>query len=343
MVFVSHRLDEVVEIAERVTVLRDGRKVGTFPAAEVDDRRIGELMTGAEHRAADHRARRSAAGRRCSRCGGLTPRRRIRRTSPSPCTRGEVAGPDRAARRRPHRARAGAVRHDPARCRRDPARRRRPILLASNQDAIAAGIAYVSEDRLNRSASTCASRSPTISSSPSLDRLAQSPRAGSRRSGGASLAADWVDRLQHQDARASTIRCSTLSGGNQQRVVLAQVAGDRPEGADPRLARRSASTSATSAASTSWSARSPASGVGDPADLRRGAGGLLQLRPRAAHARRAGSSASSFPAPSSEHALEEARLCVALASADSGAPRRLLLLVILLARRDPVAAPRPTS
>ena len=46
VVFVSHRLDEVVEIAERVTVLRDGRKVGTFPAAEVDARRIGELMTG---------------------------------------------------------------------------------------------------------------------------------------------------------------------------------------------------------------------------------------------------------------------------------------------------------
>ena len=46
MVFVSHRLDEVVEIAERVTVLRDGRKVGTWPVAEVDARRIGELMTG---------------------------------------------------------------------------------------------------------------------------------------------------------------------------------------------------------------------------------------------------------------------------------------------------------
>ena len=46
VVFVSHRLDEVIEIAERVTVLRDGRKVGTFPVAEIDDNRLAELMTG---------------------------------------------------------------------------------------------------------------------------------------------------------------------------------------------------------------------------------------------------------------------------------------------------------
>jgi simple sugar transport system ATP-binding protein len=46
VVFVSHRLEEVSEIAERVTVLRDGRKVGAFVASEVDDDRLAELMTG---------------------------------------------------------------------------------------------------------------------------------------------------------------------------------------------------------------------------------------------------------------------------------------------------------
>ena len=46
IVFVSHRLDEVLEIAERVTVLRDGMKVGTFPADTIDNRKLSHLMTG---------------------------------------------------------------------------------------------------------------------------------------------------------------------------------------------------------------------------------------------------------------------------------------------------------
>src|SRR3712207_3695151 len=48
VVFVSHRLDELMEVAERVTVLRDGRKVGTYDAAEMDDHRLAILMTGKE-------------------------------------------------------------------------------------------------------------------------------------------------------------------------------------------------------------------------------------------------------------------------------------------------------
>ncbi|GAB7195812.1 sugar ABC transporter ATP-binding protein [Dickeya oryzae] len=46
VVFVSHRLDEVLEISDRVTVIRDGRKVGTWPASDMDGSRLTELMTG---------------------------------------------------------------------------------------------------------------------------------------------------------------------------------------------------------------------------------------------------------------------------------------------------------
>jgi ribose transport system ATP-binding protein len=48
VIYVSHRLDEVFAIADRVTVLRDGRRVGTFPAGELDEPRLVDLMTGGE-------------------------------------------------------------------------------------------------------------------------------------------------------------------------------------------------------------------------------------------------------------------------------------------------------
>ncbi len=44
--FVSHKLDEILEIAEIVSILRDGKKVGTFESHELDDEKLIELMTG---------------------------------------------------------------------------------------------------------------------------------------------------------------------------------------------------------------------------------------------------------------------------------------------------------
>jgi simple sugar transport system ATP-binding protein len=45
-IFVSHKLDEVLQVADRVTVLRDGKKVGTYPSAELNDEKLTHLMTG---------------------------------------------------------------------------------------------------------------------------------------------------------------------------------------------------------------------------------------------------------------------------------------------------------
>ena len=48
VVFVSHQLKEIMAIAERVSVLRDGTMLGTFAASDMDDRRLAVLMTGKE-------------------------------------------------------------------------------------------------------------------------------------------------------------------------------------------------------------------------------------------------------------------------------------------------------
>lgn len=44
--FVSHKLEEVLQIAQRVTVLRDGKKIGVFPSRELSSEKLTFLMTG---------------------------------------------------------------------------------------------------------------------------------------------------------------------------------------------------------------------------------------------------------------------------------------------------------
>jgi simple sugar transport system ATP-binding protein len=46
VVFISHKLDEIMEVADRVTIFRDGRKVGDFPGSEMDEKKLVYHMTG---------------------------------------------------------------------------------------------------------------------------------------------------------------------------------------------------------------------------------------------------------------------------------------------------------
>jgi len=46
IVFTSHRWNEVRDLSDRITIFRNGQRVGTFAAAEIDENRAVELMTG---------------------------------------------------------------------------------------------------------------------------------------------------------------------------------------------------------------------------------------------------------------------------------------------------------
>ncbi|HEX8148699.1 MAG TPA: xylose ABC transporter ATP-binding protein [Pyrinomonadaceae bacterium] len=46
MIYISHKLDEVFRVSRRITVLRDGRTVGTQPAGELNEARVISLMVG---------------------------------------------------------------------------------------------------------------------------------------------------------------------------------------------------------------------------------------------------------------------------------------------------------
>ncbi len=47
-IFISHKLDEVFKIADSITVLRDGIKVGDFEPSELDEKKLAFYMTGRE-------------------------------------------------------------------------------------------------------------------------------------------------------------------------------------------------------------------------------------------------------------------------------------------------------
>jgi ABC-type sugar transport system ATPase subunit len=59
--FISHRMDEVAQIADRVTVLRSGESVATLPRAQATPGTLVRLMTGADTLAGQKARRREAA------------------------------------------------------------------------------------------------------------------------------------------------------------------------------------------------------------------------------------------------------------------------------------------
>ena len=222
VVFVSHRLDEVLEIAERVTVLRNGEKLGTFEAAGMTDRRLGELMTG---KSFEHRRIEADLGaaplvlevENLSRAGeftdvslsvrqgeilGITGRLGSGRTELALSLFG-MSPPD-----------SGEVRING-----------RAVRLRSNQDAIENGIAYVSEDRL----SLGLVMPQPISSNIALTVLASlSDRFGLvERDRRQEVVRRWIDDLGIKAGDPEN-PVGTLSGGNQQRVVLAKWLATKP-------------------------------------------------------------------------------------------------------------------
>ena len=223
IVFVSHRLDEVLEIAERVTVLRDGRKVGTFPAAEIDNNRLSELMTGETF---DHTlsARAISGRRRVLEVNGASRAGEFDDVSFA-IHEGEILGLVGllgAGRTELALALFGMSRLDSGEIAVDGKR----LTSSSNKAAITAGIAYASEDRLTRGVNLRQSIADNIAITV-LDGLRN--RFGLIPSGRrASLARSWIERLK---IRAAGVEAATqtLSGGNQQRVVLAKWLATRPK------------------------------------------------------------------------------------------------------------------
>ncbi len=223
VVFVSHRLAEVLDIASRVTVLRDGRLVGVYPTAGMTQSRLTELMTGKTFDMAAT-ARDRSASPVVLEVGGLTRAGEYHDVTLT-IRSGEVLGLTGligAGRTELGHTLFGMTRPDNGVIRLNG----QALRLRSNRDAVAAGIAYVSEDRLslglNQPQSIADNTVMTV-----LDRITGPTGLISTRAKD-SLVADWIADLGVKIG-LPTDAVSTLSGGNQQRVVLAKWLATEPK------------------------------------------------------------------------------------------------------------------
>lgn len=222
VVFVSHRLAEVLDVAERVTVIRDGKLVGVYPTEGMTQGKLGELMTGALLETVVAAQDRSAAPAVLE-TRGLTRHDEFADISLT-IRQGEILGLTGligAGRTELAHALIGMARPDVGEILLDG----QAIRPRSIRDAIAAGIAYVSEDRLSLGLIQPQSIADNTVMAV-IDRLEGPPGVLSpaRR---AALVDHWIRELAVKVGQ-SFDAVSTLSGGNQQRVVLAKWLATEP-------------------------------------------------------------------------------------------------------------------
>lgn len=222
VVFVSHRLAEVLEIANRVTVLRDGRLVGVYDVAGMTQSRLTELMTGKTFDS-NVAAQDKSGAAPVLEVAGLCRAGEFEDVTLT-IRRGEVLGLIGligAGRTELGHALFGMSRPE----RGEIGLNGKVLRLRSNRDAVAEGIAYVSEDRLSLGLVQPQAIADNLVL-PILPRISAhlgliSHVEKTRQVG------HWLEELDVRFGQPGDA-ISTLSGGNQQRVVLAKWLATNP-------------------------------------------------------------------------------------------------------------------
>ena len=222
VVFVSHRLAEVLEVCSRVTVLRDGQLVGTFPTKGMTQTRLTELMTGKTFDYAVSR-RDLSTHRPVLEIDGLSRANQYEDVSLT-VREGEIVGlTGRLGSGRTELALTlfGMTQPDRGAIRLNG----KPVHFASNRDAIRAGVGYVSEDRLTLGLIQPQSIEDNAVIAVLDSLLDPKPLISFKLRD--SLVSKWIADLGVKIGKPSNA-ISTLSGGNQQKVVLAKWLATKP-------------------------------------------------------------------------------------------------------------------
>ena len=221
VLFISHRLEEIFSLCQRVTVMRDGRHVLTQPTEELTVQSVIRAMVGRDMDALFPKVP-SEAGRVVLKVDRLT-REGVFTDVSFDVRSGEIvalAGLVGAGRTEVARAIFGIDRWDAGSVEVDGKRLRS----GSPTAAMSAGVALVPEDRRQQGLVMDFSieRNIALASLQTVRRGGLIPRGAERR-----FARDWAVRLQLKYSRL-TNPVWTLSGGNQQKAVLAKWLARKP-------------------------------------------------------------------------------------------------------------------
>jgi ABC-type sugar transport system ATPase subunit len=213
ILYISHRLDEIFRIADRVTVMRDGRVVATLPRNEIDEQKLIRLMVG---RDLEHLYPKPATsiGEVVLRAEGIT-RSHVLHNCSFEVRAGEIlglAGLVGAGRTELARAVFGADPRDGGTIWLDG----RQLQIKTPHVAIAHGIGYLTEDRKRNglALNLGVDQNITLANLPMLAGLLD---LGKEKR----IAVRARDQLK---IRTPSIRqrVELLSGGNQQKVIVAR-------------------------------------------------------------------------------------------------------------------------
>jgi rhamnose transport system ATP-binding protein len=216
IIYISHRLEEIAAIADRITVLRDGQTVATRNAADVQHGELIHLMVGREL-AAVFPKQRVDAGEVALEVRHLSHRRTGIEDVSFSVRHGEIlglAGLVGSGRTQLAEILFGLSTADSGEILMDG----RSVRITSPADAIRLGIGYVPEDRRQHGV--------VLEMSVAANMSLASLRAVSRR-GLVDAAAECAGAARYvEDLRIKTTsvlaEVGALSGGNQQKVALAR-------------------------------------------------------------------------------------------------------------------------
>jgi ribose transport system ATP-binding protein len=223
IIYVSHRMDEIMRIADKATILRDGRHVATAPIGELSLEKIIEYMVGRRAGFSDLAQDSAATGEVYLELSHVAGRHRPVDVNLK-VRRGEVIG---------IAGLLGSGRSSLARvlCGIEPLVggqiriAGKTVEIGNPQDALGHGIAMIPEDRIRQGLIAQHSIADNICLSV-LDRLRRWVFILKGKS--AALVSDQIAHLRIKtESPASAV--NTLSGGNQQKVVLAKWLAAEPQ------------------------------------------------------------------------------------------------------------------